>query len=207
MGAHVFFATDHFSEDSLMNNAGQAALAEREIQKESVLTFSLIRGGPTYRLWQRLHLLRPPLGLVSRRIFYIPLIAWLPLALLVEVTGKGLASAALPFLLDVELHVRFLIALPLLIAGEIYNELYLRNSIRQFPERRIVAPEDLPRFNAILSSTYALRDSIWPEGTFLALVYTVGPFLAITGKPNASTWYATVASNGIHYTLAGLWLG
>jgi len=188
-----------------MNNAGQAALAEREIEKENVLTFSLIRGGPTYRLWQRLHLLRPPLGMVSRRIFYIPMIAWLPLAILVEVTGRGLANAAMPFLLDFELHVRFLIALPLLIIGEVYNELYLRNSIRQFPERKIVAPEDLPRFNAVLSSTYALRDSVWPEGTFLALVYTVGPFLTIAGKPNASSWSATVASDGIHYTSAGLW--
>src|SRR3954463_2074551 len=158
-----------------MKSAGQAALEGPEIQKESVLTFSLIRGGPTYRIWQRLHLLRPPLGLASRRILYIPLITWLPLAVLVEGSGKGLASAAMPFLLDIELHVRFLIALPLLIAGEVYNELYLRNSVRQFPERRIVAPEDLPRFNGILSSTYALRDSVWPEGIFLALVYTLGP--------------------------------
>src|SRR3954469_3030992 len=175
-----------------MNSAGPAALAEREIQKESLLTFSLIRGGPTYRVWQRLHLLQPPLGLVSRRIFYIPLVAWLPLVALVEVTGKGLTSVAMPFFLDIELHVRFLIALPLLIAGEIYNELYLRNSVRQFPERRIVATEDLPRFNAILSATCPLRDSVWPEATFLVLVYTIGPFLTIAGTPDASTWYATV---------------
>jgi hypothetical protein len=189
-----------------MRSASHIAFPERQVQDQSAREFSLIRGGPTYRIWQRLHLLRPPLGLVTRRILYLPLIAWLPLAILVEISGKDLASAARPFFLDFEVHVRFLIALPLFIAGEIANELYLRNIVRQFPERRIITPENLSRFNGILSSTNALRDSVWPELTFLVLVYTVGPFVTIVSTPNASTWFATVASDGIHYTAAGRWL-
>jgi len=189
-----------------VNSAVQSPRPQRTTSEEQWLNFSLVQGGPTYRMWQRLHVLRPPLHLATRRALYIPLLAWLPLAILVEVTGSARANLAMPFLLDFEHHVRFLIALPLLIVGEVYNELYLRNIIRQFPERRIIVPEDFPHFNAVLSSTYALRDSVWPETAFLLLVYIAGPFLTIAGTPNTSTWYATVGSGGIHYTAAGRWL-
>jgi hypothetical protein len=60
--------------------------------------FSLVLGGPLYQFLVRSRLATPALDLAHRRIIFISMFAWLPL------------------LYDIEMHARFLVALPLLIA-------------------------------------------------------------------------------------------
>ena len=82
--------------------------------------FSLVLGGPLFQLLRRAHLSDDALTLARQRIIVISLLAWLPLLVLSALEGKALGgSAAIPFLLDVEVHVRFLVAMPLLIAAEL----------------------------------------------------------------------------------------
>src|SRR5471030_2635943 len=82
--------------------------------------FSLVAGGPMFRLLRRARLTDDQLGLVRRRIVVISLLTWLPLLLLSALQGKLLGgSATVPFLLDMEVHSKFLIAVPLLIAAEL----------------------------------------------------------------------------------------
>src|SRR3974377_255078 len=82
--------------------------------------FSLVLGGPLFQLLRRAHLSGDALDLLQRRIIVIPLIAWLPLALLTAIDGQLLGGpTTVPFLVDVDVHVRLLVALPLLIAAEI----------------------------------------------------------------------------------------
>src|SRR5262245_15178618 len=80
--------------------------------------FSLVLGGPLYQLFLRSRLVRPPLHLVIRRVVVISLICWLPPLVLSALAGHLDKGVTLPFLLDPEVHVRFLIALPILIASE-----------------------------------------------------------------------------------------
>ena len=81
--------------------------------------FSLVLGGPLYQFFRRSHLSGDAFELAARRIVVISLFAWLPLLLLSAVTGELWGSAvAVPFLTDVEVHVRFLVAMPLLIVAE-----------------------------------------------------------------------------------------
>ena len=82
--------------------------------------FSLVLGGPLFQLLLRAHLSDDALMLVRQRILFISLFAWLPLLVLAALEGRlfeGLTSV--PFLLDLEVHVRFLVAIPLLIAAEL----------------------------------------------------------------------------------------
>src|SRR4029077_10755455 len=82
--------------------------------------FSLVLGGPLFQLLRRSHLSGDALELMRQRILIISLFAWLPLLVLSALEGQVLGGrAAVPFLLDVEVHVRFLIALPLLIVAEL----------------------------------------------------------------------------------------
>ena len=61
---------------------------------------------------------RRAVDLLLQRILVISLLAWLPLLLLSALEGQMLGGgAAVPFLLDVEVHIRFLVALPLLIVA------------------------------------------------------------------------------------------
>ena len=80
--------------------------------------FSLVLGGPLYQLWRGTRLAGDTLQLLHRRVIAMVLLAWVPLLLLSIAEGHAWGDRVrLPFLHDVELHVRLLIALPLLIAG------------------------------------------------------------------------------------------
>jgi hypothetical protein len=78
--------------------------------------FSLVLGGPLYQLLRRVRLTDDALSMVHRRILAGVLITWLPLLLLSTLEGRAWrGSADVPFLLNFEVHARFLLALPLLI--------------------------------------------------------------------------------------------
>src|SRR5271169_1952741 len=94
--------------------------------------FSLVLGGPLFQLFLRTHLSDNALELLRRRIIVITLIAWLPLLILSYLSGNLRGGVALPFLHDIENQIRFLVALPLLIAAELIVHLPLRPTVRNF---------------------------------------------------------------------------
>ena len=101
--------------------------------------FSLVLGGPLFQLLRRAHLSDDTLMLVRRRIVIISLFTWLPLLVLSALEGQMLGgSAAVPFLLDVEVHARFLVALPLLILAELVVHQRMRPLLQQFLERNLI---------------------------------------------------------------------
>jgi len=136
--------------------------------------FSLVLGGPLFQLLRKAHLEGDHLELLKRRLLIITLIAWLPLFLLATFSSSALSVYRLAFFHDVEVHVRFLIALPVLIAAELTVHSRIRPVVRRFVERRIVLPEDLPRFDKAIESAIRLRNSTPLELGLLLVVYTVG---------------------------------
>jgi uncharacterized membrane protein YbhN (UPF0104 family) len=105
--------------------------------------FSLVLGGPVFQLFRRSHLAGDGLELVHRRLLIITLVAWLPLLLLAALGSSAANIGRLSFFHDVEVHVRFLIALPVLVAAELIVHSRIRPVVRRFAERRIVFPQDL----------------------------------------------------------------
>jgi hypothetical protein len=77
--------------------------------------FSLVLGGPLYQLLLRARLVRPSMDLVHRRVFACVLITWLPLALLTALAGSFLGGVGVPLVRDLDVHVKFLLSLPILI--------------------------------------------------------------------------------------------
>jgi hypothetical protein len=169
--------------------------------------FSLALGGPLFQLYRRAHLSGDGLELLVRRVLVITLFAWLPLLLLSILDGQALdPGLKIPFLRDVEAHVRFLVALPLLIVAEVIVHQRIGPLVRRFTERSIVVAEDLPKFNEAVNSALRARNSIALEVTLLVLVYTVGLWIwrsqIALGAP---TWYARPEAGHLHLTLAGYW--
>ncbi|HWO29521.1 MAG TPA: hypothetical protein VNO32_12070, partial [Candidatus Acidoferrum sp.] len=80
--------------------------------------FSLVLGGPIYQLFRRAHLAGSHLELLYRRLLIITLVAWLPLLLLATLGFPPGSVSRLSFFHDVEVHARFLVALPVLIWAE-----------------------------------------------------------------------------------------
>jgi len=169
--------------------------------------FSIVLGGPLYQLLRRAHVSGDALEMVRRRILAIALLAWLPLALLALLGRVQGPPPAVMFLKDIEVHVRFLIAVPLLVAAEILVHTRLRNVAGEFLARGLVPDESLERFHECLRSAFRLRNSMLAEIAMIALVYAVGiHFLwqrfAVLDVP---TWYAVPTPDGASFTAAGYW--
>lgn len=168
--------------------------------------FSLVLGGPLYQMLLSTHLARPPLELVHRRILIFLLIIWAPLAILAAFSGNLAGGVGIPFLLDLDTHVKFLVTVPMLIVAELVVHRRIRAIVEQFLERGIIAADDLPRFNEILRRVLRLRNSVAIEIAMLVFVMTGGYWLwrshAIL---TVATWYAHPVDGSIAFTPAGTW--
>jgi hypothetical protein len=167
--------------------------------------FSLVLGGPIFQLFRRAHLEGNHLELLRRRIVIITVFVWLPLLLLSAFASPAGHAGRLSFLRDVEVHARFLIALPVLIGAELLVHLRVRPVVRRFVERRIVLPQDLPRFESAIQSAIRLRNSIPIEFGLLLAVYSFGLwFWHNRVGLDSSTWYANSGGRW-NLTPAGFW--
>lgn len=172
--------------------------------------FSPFEGGGLFRLLRLVGLSGDAPGQVRRRVITIVLVAWLPLAVLAAAEGSLYGdSISVPFLLDAEAHIRFLVVLPLLILAEVEVHRRLPELLRQFAERGLVTQLEGPRFDAIVSSGFRVRNSVLPEILILAIVYGVGIFVVWRQflMLDAATWYSAPAADGRALTLAGHWYG
>jgi hypothetical protein len=170
--------------------------------------FSLVLGGPLYQLLVRAHLSDDALLHVRQRIIAISLLAWLPLLLLSAWEGQLLGgSAAVSFLQDIEVHIRFLVALPLLIGAELVVHRRMRPIVQTFLDRRLIGEDALPRFDGAIAAALRLRNSVLAEVLMIAFVYGVGVMIVWRHYValDAATWYATPIAGGPTLSLAGMW--
>jgi hypothetical protein len=145
---------------------------------------------------------------VRRRVAVIALLAWLPLLALVTAQGHLLQGVAVPFVRDIETHVRLLVVIPLLLFAEVQARRFMPTVVQEFTRRSLVPAGAMARFEAAVAGSSRLRNSAWAEAGLLALVYAV--FMGVVwrqyGTSYASTWYVTATQAGPRLTLAGYWL-
>jgi hypothetical protein len=108
-----------------------------------------------------------------------------------------------------EVHIRFLVALPLLIIAELVVHQRMRPLLQQFLERSLIPKDAMARFHAIIASAFRLRNSVLAEVLLIALVYGVGVLIVWRHywALDAATWYATPSAEGAKLSLAGIWYG
>lgn len=142
---------------------------------------------------------------VWRRMTAVVLVAWVPLLLLAAV--QGLALGAIPresFLLDVSAHVRYLVALSLLLAAEPWSVLRLAKIVRHFEEGGLIAESQRPRLDDLIASARRLLDHRGVEVLLVAAAYTT---TLVTGgvlySPGIPTWVAPGSTGTL--SLAGWW--
>ncbi len=179
-----------------------------ETQPQDPYDFSVVLGGPLYQIVRRAHLTGDALELLRRRIVVIALFAWLPLLILSALGGRAWGDAVrVPFLADIEVHVRFLVALPLLILAELVVHQRMRPVMRQFVERGLIADTSRARFDAALPSALRLRNSVVAEVLLIAFVYFVGVVYIwpLYGVLDVATWYTTTVGGGHRLSPAGWW--
>jgi hypothetical protein len=168
--------------------------------------FSLVLGGPLYQLCLRAGLIQPSMRLVPRRILASIALTWLPLAVLTVLAGTLLGKVNVPFLLDLDVQVKFLISLPVLIGAELLVHRRMRVVVEQFLERDLIPPEDRVRFEALVARAMSLRNSIVVELLLLAIALTGGAWVWRTYVTlEVPTWYASPGEGSLSLTAAGYW--
>ena len=173
---------------------------------DEVPDFSLVLGGPIFQLLRRTRLSGDALQLLYRRVLVITVLAWVPLLLLSIFAYHAPGILKLSFAHDIEVHVRLLIALPVLISAELLVHSRLRVIVKEFLSRRIVLQQDASKFAAAINSANRLRNSVPLEMGLLLLVFTLGQWIwrsqVLSG---AVTWYATPQNGHLQLTMAGYW--
>jgi len=169
--------------------------------------FSLVLGGPLFRLYRRMHLSGPALEGLGRRALVITLFVWLPLLVLSVLAGHAVGRGLeISFLRDIEANARFLVALPALLIAEATVHRRISPLVPRFLERRIVEAEDLPAFRTAVNSALRVRDSNIVEGVLLVLVYTLGLWIWRSQIAlGVATWYARPDAAHLNLTPAGYW--
>ena len=172
--------------------------------------FSLVLGGPLYQLLRRSHLAGDALELLRRRIMVLALLAWAPLLLLSIAEGHAWGgSVQLPFVHDIELHVRLLLALPMLVVAELIVHQRMRPVVRQFLERGLIPDAARAQFDAAIASAMRLRNSVTAEVLLIAFVYVVwvGFVWRTQLVLDVASWHGVSVDGKWQPSLAGWWMG
>lgn len=170
-------------------------------------SFSLVLGGPLYQLLRRARLEDNVEDHLLRRLLVICSLLWPPMLILSAAEGTSVGSVELPFLKDIETHVRFLIIVPLFLIAELVVHRRMQGIIAQFLERGLIPAASVEGFHAAIGAAMKLRNSVLAELALIAIVLTVGhvvrgDLLAL----NMSSWYARSINGTESLTGAGLWL-
>ena len=176
-------------------------------RQNQIEDLSLVTGGPTYRAMVRARLASPESPLLGRRVAFFIALTWLPLLATCAWQGDLLGQrVAVPFLGDLVTHVRFLVALPLLILAEPFIGARLADIARQFTEAGILPEEDVSGFAAAAKSGARLRDSGLAELILLGLAYSGGLINVLSEQGTGfATWRAAQEGASVEFTAAGWW--
>ena len=191
------------------------------LEQESGL--SLVRGDLAFRVQKRLGLIPDEgLGLLRRALFW-SLLAWLPIAAWAVATGRaGTDAANEPLLAHFGIHVRFLVAVPLLILAEGVVHNTMQRLLPQFVASGVIPPAEMPRFRETIGRIIRLRDASLPWVAILAIILagiTIADVVhhaheidwAVDGLPGAQRtgfggWWFLYVGRPIYLTLLLGWV-
>lgn len=165
--------------------------------------FSLILGGPFFQFVRKAYLSGDVVKLIRWRVFALCTLAWLPLLLLVIFTGGR--AGLLSFFDDIEVHVRLLVALPILFAGELFVHSRIRSTVRGFVDRRLIPPDAVSLFEDAIGTAVRWRNSIAVQVALLILVYGVGLWHWGNRVVLATTTWYSMPGGRWNLTPAGYW--
>lgn len=163
-------------------------------------------GGPLQQYCARARTIRALADPVHRGIAALIVVTWVPLAILTLVTGLMPGNVTVPFLKDLDAHLRLLVVMPLLVGAEHVVDEHIRTIVRQFRIRGLIPPQDRLRMDAFIASNMRLKKSVTIEVLMLVLAFVVGYWLWHHSIAlHVSTWYAIPDVGRIHLTLPGMW--
>ena len=167
---------------------------------------SLVRDDLIYRLQRRIGLIPAEgSGMVRRAVFW-SLLAWLPIAVWAYYTGRALPQAGHePLLAHFGIHVRFLVAVPLLIFAEAPVQGVGMRLLPYFVRSGVLSETDLPRLRAALTDVARLRNASFPWLAILAVVIAVITVSDVVHQSHEIIWAVDGAGISQHFGFGAWW--
>jgi hypothetical protein len=167
---------------------------------------SLVRGGPSYRLAQKLGLEPPTIPRRFQKVLWLVLVTWVPLVVLSLLRGDQVRIALLR---DPLIYSRFLFVVPLLELAQVVVEKSLRVQTRHFLGSGLVTESDRPAFESVRDAVVRLRGSVVSEVVLVGLALSVSVLSRVVVKfaVQESSWErmgTTITAAGWWYTLVSL---
>jgi len=136
--------------------------------------FSLVRGGPSYRMAERLGLGHPSVARRMLKVFVLILVTWVPLLLMSLAVGHAFGrKVRVPLLHDPVIYSRFLFVVPLLALAEIVVETSLAVQARHLAQSGVVPEQQRSRFASAQADVTRRRESVVAEGLILVLALSI----------------------------------
>ncbi len=172
------------------------------------MSLSLIGGGPLHDVAARARLAGRGGRRVLSRVLAVWLVTWVPLLALSAAQGAAAGDAvAVTFLEDVTAQVRFLVAVPILLAAGAFAEPRLHDAVKHLEREGILPDEARPALAQVLRRANQLLRS---RAELLILVPVVAAALFGRGAliSAVSSWEvaAGVVEGRARLSPAGLWL-
>lgn len=168
------------------------------------------RGGPAYRLMQRLGIVRGDDPSIRRRIVGFLAITWVPLLVLALIEGRALGPTPREsFLLDFATYARFFLGIPILVLAEVVVGPRLAAAGLQFVRGGLVRPADYPAFDRAIARVAKRRESRFAELVILGLAVAASWWTVaeIAYGGGARTWRSAASDgdSGSAMSYAGFW--
>ena len=191
--------------DDAVPPAGDALPGRGGLSSASAVD-DLFDGGPPLKLQARIGLVQPGRFHGATRALLFVAITWLPLLILAAVEGnlRG-REGGIHFLLDLGSVGRYVVAGPLMIAGEAVCIRMLGKIVRRLVELCETEGVDSTRFLAVLASIRRWRDAPMAEVVVVLLAFGVS-FAVIRAAPPSQlpVWHGAGADRA-SLSLAGWW--
>jgi len=171
--------------------------------------FSLIIGGPFYRLQHRLGMLGEDLLPKTSTAFLFAAIAWGPAALLAALAGNFFNDAAgtRDFITDYTVHARMILGVAMLTLMEREAEERITLVIGQFSAAGLVDEHQRPHFNRLLDRADKRTSSNLLEWTMVVAAFCLSlvSIIAYMSLMQVS-WLGHYGNDGMRLSAAGYWI-
>jgi hypothetical protein len=161
---------------------------------------SLIRGGPFYRVQYAARLIAANRWNLGRRIILAVCVGWVPL---VFMTALFHPSALRSLLSDYRVTARMLIAVPVLLIGQVLMDSRFRMIVQHLRDSGLLDAGSLVQMDEIIGNLKRWRDSIWPELVIIIAVYANVALIVSSHLQENRPW--ALAPDGTGHLLPAGW--
>lgn len=152
--------------------------------------FSLVRNDPFHRLQCRLGLIPANGDGFLRRALFYALAAWLPLVIASWLAGTVVQSAGIaePLLGHIGIHVRCLVAIPLLVLAEGVAQKTIPLFMREFRRTGLIGDAQAAQFEQVIAGVLRLRNRALPWVIIVGAVLAWTAAFLLAPDPDEIQW-------------------